>query len=55
MNCVNHEFRGVAVPERQRWIWNRLRDKFGEDATQVSLVVAYSPDEWEDVGTRAAG
>ncbi|HTQ08561.1 MAG TPA: hypothetical protein VMI31_00675 [Fimbriimonadaceae bacterium] len=54
-DVVSHEFRGVAVPERQRWVWDRLREVFGDESQEVSLVLTYSPEEWAEVGERAAG
>jgi len=51
---ISHEFIGLAVPERQKRIWDRLRESFGEEAQEVSLVLAFSPIEWEEVGDRAA-
>ena len=53
-DVVNHEFRGVTVSERQRWVWDRLREAFGEESQEVSLILTYSPEEWEEVGDRAA-
>ncbi len=53
-DVINHEFRGVPVPERQRWVWDRLRETFGEESQMVSLVLTYTPDEWEEVGDQAA-
>ena len=53
-HIVHHEFRGLPVAERQRRIWDELRRVFGEDVQRISLVLTYSPDEWEEVGDDAA-
>lgn len=53
-HIVHHEFRGLSVPERQDWIWRRLREEFGDEASQVSLVLTFSPEEWAEVGSEAA-
>jgi hypothetical protein len=53
-HLVLREFRGVAIPERQKWVWELLRHHFGEDSQQVSLVLAYSPEEWEEVAVESA-
>jgi hypothetical protein len=53
-DVVHHEFTGVAVAERQRRIWELIRKTFGEDAQEVSLVLTFSPAEWQEVGEDAA-
>ncbi len=53
-DVVHHEFRGLNVPERQKRIWDLLDERFGEESQRVSLVLTYSPEEWEEVGSEAA-
>ena len=48
-------FRGMSVPDRQKFLWDRLKATFGEDADQVSLILAYAPEEWEESLHRQAG
>lgn len=55
---VLSEFRGLSVPTRQERVWDRLKEKFGAEAAEISLVLTYSPEEWSEVGDshlRAAG
>ena len=49
-HVVHRDFRGVSIPDRQRIAWEVLRRRFGEDSQQVSLVLTYSPAEWEEIG-----
>ena len=42
-------FDGVATSARQKWIWETLREKFGEESVNVSLILAFSPEEWKDI------
>ena len=55
---VRRDFRGLAVPDRQKIVWDFLRGEFGEEAVEISLVLTYTPEEWNEVGNgnlRAAG
>ena len=52
-HVVHHEFRGLAVPERQERIWKLFRETFGEEANEISLVLTYSPEEWEEISGAA--
>jgi len=45
-DVVNREFRGLSVAERQRRIWDRIRESFGSDLQEISLVLAFSPEEY---------
>ena len=51
---VSQEFSGMTVAERQGHVWDVLKDKFGDEAESISLVLTLSPEEWEEVGDRAA-
>ena len=53
-HVVHHEFRGLSVPERQKRIWDLLRERFGDQSQEVSLVLTYSPDEWEEINVESA-
>ena len=49
-DVVNHRFHRMTIPTRQAWIWKRLQKEFPQDYKQVSLILAFSPAEWEEVG-----
>ncbi|HMS54320.1 MAG TPA: hypothetical protein PKA27_02875 [Fimbriimonadaceae bacterium] len=51
---VLREFRGVSVSERQKRIWDRLREDFNSDSQMVSIVFAFSPEEWQDMKDEVA-
>jgi len=57
---VHPNFRGLAPKERQDWLWNGvpkprggdwtgLNAVFKERATQIGVILAYSPDEYEQL------
>ena len=39
-------FAGLEHLERQRQIWDLLRNRFAAEAVQVSLIFAYTPHEY---------
>jgi acid stress-induced BolA-like protein IbaG/YrbA len=45
---IRRDFRRVATSERQKWIWKVLRDNFGDESVNVSLILAFSPEEWKE-------
>jgi len=51
---VHHEFTGVEIAERQKRVWDLIRERFREEAQQVSLVLAFSPGEWREISEDAA-
>lgn len=40
-------FNKVEQLDRQRLIYNTLRDELQADAAKISIILAYSPEEWE--------
>ena len=46
---IRADFRGQITSERQKRIWSTLREKFGENSQEVSLILAFSPEEWEEI------
>jgi acid stress-induced BolA-like protein IbaG/YrbA len=53
-HVVLRDFRGVSIAERQRWIRDQLNGRFGEESQKVSLVLGYSPQEWQEVNVESA-
>ena len=45
---VRTEFRGVVAATRQRWLSDFFKDRFGPEARQIGLVLAFTPEEFED-------
>lgn len=48
-NIVWAGFRDVSFLERQRLVYNPLRDALGDRAQQVSMVFTYTPNEYEQL------
>ncbi|HEY3782158.1 MAG TPA: hypothetical protein VGL56_13830 [Fimbriimonadaceae bacterium] len=46
---VHRDFTGVYVTERQRQLWERLRQKFGQDSNGIGMIFTYSPYEYEEM------
>jgi acid stress-induced BolA-like protein IbaG/YrbA len=49
-HVISREFQGVAVPARQGLVWDRIREAFGDESQRISLVLTFTPEEWEEVG-----
>lgn len=56
---VHPHFTGVSVAERQSWLWQGVPNSgvldwkglnalFGEGATEIGMIFAYSPAEYKD-------
>lgn len=48
-DLVWDQFDNVEFLERQRRVFMRLREVFGLDAQQISLIFTYTPDEYHDL------
>ena len=53
-HIINRQFRGLTIANRQEQVWETIRHAFGEEASQVSLVLTFTPEEWDEVGDEAA-
>jgi stress-induced morphogen len=45
LKVVSRRFNGMSEPEKQKYIWDLLRDRLGEGAQAVSLALVYGTDE----------
>lgn len=45
LKVVSEHFRGMTEEQKQKEIWDILRDKLGPDSQCVSLALVYGPDE----------
>jgi hypothetical protein len=46
---VAKEFANLDFGARQEQIWSFLRERLGIDSLDISTVLAYSPDEYEEI------
>lgn len=44
-------FSRYAVPDRRKMLWDRLRAHFGERASQIGILLLYSPEEYHEMAS----
>lgn len=45
---VRPEFRDLPVAERQKWLHGLFDRQFGAEATQIGLMLAFTPEEYAE-------
>jgi len=53
-HVVLAKFRSMGVAERLGFVWAAIRDRFGANSQDVSLVLAFSPEEWAAMNEQSA-
>jgi hypothetical protein len=51
-HIVRRDFRRLSISARQKKVWEAIRSKFGPEASEVSLVLTFAPEEWAEVNTQ---
>ena len=53
-HVICRDFRGVSISQRQKQVFATIEEQFAEEAQLVSLVLTFTPEEWDEVNEEAA-